>query len=76
MADGSTIEANDPHWDRLHEVAKEAKDRPEAWVEQKRFYGDLRSEARFVERFRHWHQALFADGVEATLKRFAAEAGS
>ena len=35
--DGSLIEANDPTWDKLKAVAKEAKTGPKRWIEQKIF---------------------------------------
>ena len=70
--DGSTIEPNDPHWDRLQEAARAAKDDPQAWLGQRWLYGDLGEERGFAEAFGRWLTALWKDGTEATLRRFLA----
>ncbi|MEQ8701644.1 MAG: mannitol dehydrogenase family protein, partial [Bauldia litoralis] len=68
--DGSAIAANDPFWDDLVIAAKAAKHRPRAWLEQKRFYGDLASEPRFADAFDRWLTAIWSDGAEATLAAY------
>ena len=38
--DGSLIESNDPNWDNLKSVAKEAKTNPKRWIEQRIYDND------------------------------------
>ena len=68
--DGSAIEPNDPHWDTLVEAAKAAKTRPQAWLEQSQFYGDLAENTVFATAFERWLTRLFADGCRATIKAY------
>ncbi len=65
--DGSRIEPNDPFWDELVTVAEAARDRPRAWLEQSRFYGDLVNAPRFAEAFEHWLSLIWSEGMEAAL---------
>jgi mannitol 2-dehydrogenase len=68
--DGSLIEPNDPFWDTLVAAAKQARDRPRAWLEQRRIYGDLAGESRFSDAFDRWLSSIWADGTEAALDRY------
>jgi mannitol 2-dehydrogenase len=68
--DGSGIEANDPLWDSLQQVAQAAKVRPLAWLEQAELYGDLAGNAAFADSFDRALSELWATGVEATLLRY------
>jgi mannitol 2-dehydrogenase len=70
--DGSRIEPNDPHWDSLTAAAAAAKDRPQAWLEQRQFYGDLGDDARFAGAFGRWLQLIWRDGTEAALRAYLA----
>lgn len=65
--DGSAIEANDPAWAVLQPVAIAAKDRPAAWIEQRRIYDDLSDDARFAEAFARWLSLIWAEGTEAAI---------
>lgn len=65
--DGSSIEANDPIWDELCRVAQEAKDRPEAWLEQSSIYGDLANAKPFADAFCKWLPMIWTEGAKATL---------
>ncbi|MFW2543247.1 mannitol dehydrogenase family protein [Primorskyibacter sp. 2E107] len=67
---GANIEANDPNWDVLVPLALEAKDRPQAWLEQDAVYGDLAQDEAFAQRFAHWLDALWKDGTKAVLTRY------
>ncbi len=67
---GSQIAPNDPHWDALNNAAKQAEATPLAWLEQRNFYGDLADSTDFASAFSGWLTALYADGVEATLRRY------
>lgn len=68
--DGSMIEANDPAWDVLQPVALTAKDRPAAWIEQRRIYDDLSGDARFAAAFTRWLSLIWAEGTEAAIKAY------
>ena len=66
--DGSVIEPNDPLWDTLQVTAKAARDRPRAWLEQRRFYGDLVEAPRFAKAFERWLDTIWSEGCEAALQ--------
>jgi mannitol 2-dehydrogenase len=68
--DGSIIEPNDPHWDALQAVARQARTDPGAWLGMERFYGAVGQNARFIDAFSRWRHLLTADGVEATLRTY------
>ncbi|GAA3853709.1 mannitol dehydrogenase family protein [Celeribacter arenosi] len=70
--DGTVIEPNDPMWSQLVVAALEAKERPMAWLEQERFYGDLAQAAPFAEAFSRWLTRLWSEGTESVLKAYAA----
>ena len=70
--DGTVIEPNDPLWDTLVAAAKAARDRPRAWLEQRRFYGDLVEAPRFADAFERWLGRIWSDGCEASLRAYAA----
>ncbi|PSL15712.1 mannitol dehydrogenase family protein [Shimia abyssi] len=71
--DGSVIEANDPFWDDLRRIAIEAKTRPEAWISQSQYYGDIGSNSEFSERFDHWLRKIWNDGIIAAIDAYLAE---
>lgn len=71
-ADGTAIEPNDPYWTQLTAVAKEARDRPRAWLEQRPFYGDLAQDPRFAPAFENWLRIIWDAGLEAALERYVA----
>lgn len=68
--DGSVIEPNDPFWDALQAVAKQAKDDPRAWLEQRQTYGDLADQPRFAEAFVTWLKMIWAEGTEAAMEAY------
>ncbi|QFT59364.1 Mannitol 2-dehydrogenase [Sulfitobacter sp. THAF37] len=68
--DGSTIEPNDPMWDRLTATAQEARTRPAAWLEMTGIYGDLAGQAAFATRFEHWLQLIWQQGTRAALQSY------
>ncbi|SPJ24538.1 mannitol dehydrogenase family protein [Palleronia abyssalis] len=71
--DGSEIAPNDPHWDDLQRAAIEAKSRPRAWLEQRRWYGDLANASRFADAFDRWLDMIWSQGTEAALKQYTAQ---
>ncbi|SMC47253.1 mannitol dehydrogenase family protein [Primorskyibacter flagellatus] len=68
--DGSTIAPNDPLWDKLNAAALDARDNPQAWLEQRDLYGDLGENARFTDRFARWLRLLHDEGTEAALRAY------
>ena len=70
--DGTAIEPNDPFWDTLRSAAKAARERPRAWLEQRRFYGDLAEAPRFADAFERWLDRIWSNGCEASLRAYAA----
>ncbi|MGR3761810.1 mannitol dehydrogenase family protein [Roseobacteraceae bacterium NS-SX3] len=65
--DGSLIEANDPDWEALTEAAMAARQRPQAWLEQRQIYGELAGSTRFAEEFARWLSLIWSEGCEAAL---------
>lgn len=68
--DGSAIEPNDPIWDRLQTAAVAARTTPSVWLEQRDLYGDLADDAAFKHRFSYWLAMIWADGVQASLRKY------
>ncbi|MFQ3184253.1 MAG: mannitol 2-dehydrogenase [Alteromonas macleodii] len=68
--DGSIISPNDPFWDSLTIAAKMAKNTPQAWIDQKQFYGDLGQNTRFAGSFKRWLDLIWRDGTEAALQDY------
>ncbi len=68
--DGSKIEANDPYWDALNEVAVAAKSNPRAWLQQRHLYGEIADDPRFAGAFDAALGRIWADGTEAALKAY------
>mgnify|MGYP001248743266 CR=1 FL=1 len=67
---GQAIAPNDPNWDALVTASRAARDRPQAWLEQKAIYGDLAENAAFSGAFAAALTALWADGTAAVLTRY------
>lgn len=70
--DGTTIEPNDPLWHDISPVAQATKERPRAWLEQERLYGDLVEAKPFADAFEAWLSLIWSDGCEAALKKYLA----
>ncbi|MDW4498884.1 mannitol dehydrogenase family protein [Sulfitobacter sp. D35] len=68
--DGSTIEPNDPDWDALQAAARAARDNPQAWLEQRHFYGALADDDRFAAAFARWLGRIWSGGTEAALRDY------
>ncbi|NPD14350.1 mannitol dehydrogenase family protein [Xinfangfangia sp. D13-10-4-6] len=67
---GALIAPNDPNWDRLTVLAKEARTAPEKWLAQPEIYGDLARAAPFANAFDRWLRLLWAEGTEASLRKY------
>jgi mannitol 2-dehydrogenase len=69
---GKPIAPNDPNWDRLTALAKQAKADPKAWLSMTDIFGDLASNAVYVAAFTHALATLWQVGTRETLKRYLA----
>ena len=67
---GSEIVANDPIWDELQAVAQAARERPEAWLEQDRLYGDLAQAEAFRDAFVAWLTLIWDTGAVAAMNAY------
>ena len=67
---GTEIEANDPNWDRLQKVSREARDKPGAWLAMHDVYGDVGRDERFTAAFASALNSIWQDGVETALRRY------
>ncbi len=67
---GSEIVANDPIWDALQAVAQAARERPEAWLEQDRLYGDLAQTEAFRDAFVAWLTLIWDEGAVAAMTAY------
>ncbi|MGV3489707.1 MAG: mannitol dehydrogenase family protein [Devosia sp.] len=69
---GKTIPPNDPNWDRLTALAKEARVRPEAWLSMGDIFGPLATNAAYVAAFTTALASLWSRGTAATLQAYLA----
>ncbi|WP_207460487.1 mannitol dehydrogenase family protein [Azospirillum sp. SYSU D00513] len=70
---GKAIEPNDPNWDRLTAVAREARVNPTVWLDMEEVYGESGRSPVFRDRFANALRALWADGTRTVLARYAGE---
>ena len=68
--DGSIIEPNDPHWEKLNACAKKSKENPLEWLEQLEIYGDTSKDNKFRDYFSKWLKMIYEEGVENTLNEY------
>ena len=73
---GSEIVANDPIWDELQAVAQAARERPEAWLEQDRLYGDLAQAEAFRDAFVAWLTLIWDTGAVAAMTTYTQDGQS
>ena len=76
--DGSIIEPNDPHWEKLNICAKKSKDNPLKWLGQLEIYGDI-SKGRTDEKYAYQPSSPYAASKAAIIgfsKSIALELGS
>lgn len=71
--DGSIIEPNDPYWSSLQAAASQAKCRPRAWLDQRRWYGDLADQTRFADAFDRWLGLIWSDGTTEALRLYTSD---
>ena len=64
---GKTIPPNDPSWDRLQAAAKPAREDPRAFLAMRDIFGELADNPTYVDPFSGALNALWTNGVRATL---------
>lgn len=65
--DGSVIEANDPHWEALHQAALDARNDPQIWLSQGQIYAELAESERFAQLFADALTRIWSDGSRAVI---------
>jgi len=69
---GKVIPPNDPNWDRLTALAKQAKTDPNAWLSMTDIFGELSTNAAYVAAFTTELTSLWSQGTRATLEAYLA----
>lgn len=69
---GKPIPPNDPSWDRLTALARQAKDDPKAWLTMADIFGPLATEPAYVAAFSMALSSLWSRGTAATLEAYLA----
>jgi mannitol 2-dehydrogenase len=69
---GKVIAPNDPSWDRLTALAKQARTDPKAWLTMSDIFGPLANEPAYVAAFTKALGALWSRGTTATLEAYLA----
>lgn len=67
---GKAIPPNDPNWDRLTALAKQAKADPKTWLSMTDIFGDLSTNPAYVAAFTTALSSLWANGTRATLEAY------
>ncbi len=70
---GKPIPPNDPSWDRLTALAKEARVDPKAWLTMADIFGPLATDVRYVAAFTTALASLWERGTAATLEDYLAD---
>lgn len=71
---GKPIAPNDPSWDRLTALAKEARTDPRAWLTMGDIFGPLASNPAYVAAFTAALSNLWSKGTKATLEAYLGNA--
>lgn len=67
---GQEIEANDPDWAKLTDLAQQARHDPKAWLDQPEIYGDLADDPAFRTAFVAALAEVWAKGAEAAMEAY------
>lgn len=67
---GKIIPANDPHWERLTNQAKLAKNEPKKWLEMVDIYGQISADKIFIDAFSNALNMLWREGTAITLRAY------
>ena len=70
---GKVIEPNDPNWDLLQLKAKQAKDRPQAWLEMNDIYGEVGKNGIMQNLFATYLQMIWKNGSQAAVQSYLAQ---
>ena len=70
---GKPIPPNDPNWDRLTALAREAKADPKAWLSMTDIFGELSTNPAYVAAFTTALGSLWSNGTRATLEAYLAD---
>jgi len=68
--DGSSIEPNDPQWDRLHALAKKSVKDPALWLGMEDVYGKTGKDPMFLESFSSWVHHIDKQGVSSAMQHY------
>jgi mannitol 2-dehydrogenase len=71
---GKPIPPNDPSWDRLVALARQAKADPKAWLTMADIFGPLASNPAYVGAFTTALSSLWSRGTKATLEAYLGNA--
>jgi mannitol 2-dehydrogenase len=69
---GVTIAPNDPNWDILQALSRQAKADPAAWLGMQAVYGDLGGNPVFSRTFATMLTRIWEDGTESALRAYLA----
>jgi mannitol 2-dehydrogenase len=72
---GKAIEPNDPNWERLQSVSRQAKADPMAWLAMGDIYGATAKSEIFRDAFASALRALWGKGAEAVVTAYVVGAG-
>jgi mannitol 2-dehydrogenase len=67
---GKPIPHNDPNWDRLTALARQARDDPKAWLSMTDIFGGLATDPVYVAAFTNALSTLWRLGTKQTLERY------
>lgn len=67
---GKPIPPNDPNWDRLTALARQAKTDPKAWLSMIDIFGTLSTNATYISAFTTALSSLWTHGTRATLEAY------
>jgi len=67
---GRPIPPNDPNWDRLTALARQAKSDPKAWLTMTDIFGELAANPAYVAAFTGALSSLWSRGTRATLQDY------
>jgi len=67
---GQEITPNDPNWNQLTTVARDARSRPSRWIEMRAIYGDLSDHPEFAETFAEALDLVWMRGAELAMRQY------
>ncbi len=67
---GNTINLDDPNASTLSQAALEARERPQAFLEQRSLFGELAEHPAFTAAFAQALKSIWANGTAATLEHY------